>query len=88
MEAEAFDIRHYEKTTKILKTIAIQYPESSEEYQAIEVAARALLFACETRTWEKFEQFLGEFGKKFSPKQIDHLQRMGLIDENLKPVKP
>jgi DNA replication protein DnaD len=87
MKEEPFDIRNYEKTAKILETIASQYPKTSEEYHAIEIAAKALMFACESKAWDRFEKFLEEFGEKLTPKQIEHLQKMGILSENMKPLR-
>jgi len=71
-----FDIGEYEKTAKILRTVAANYPESSAEYQAIKTAALALLFACEITTFERFERFLHGSGKKLSARQKENLKKI------------
>ena len=82
MTKEDFDIRGFTEISTTLKTIADQYPHSSREYRSIEIALKALLFACETATRARFEKFLGESGQHFSPKQREHLKRMGLPAED------
>jgi hypothetical protein len=84
MKNKQFDIRECENITKTLKSIADNYSKTSAEYKAVELAAKALVFACEQTVAEEFELFLGEFGKKMIPKQKEHLKKMGLIKVDAK----
>jgi hypothetical protein len=80
MKKKKFDIREFEEIARTLKSIAANYPKKSAEYKAIELAAKALIFACERTVAEEFEIFLSEFGKKLSPQQKQHLMKMGLVE--------
>jgi hypothetical protein len=79
MKKKQFDIREYETFSKILKSIADKYPKTSPESKAIELAAKALVFACEYTVYQEFEIFLREWDKKLSPKEKEHLKKMKLI---------
>ncbi len=71
-----FDIGEYDKTAEILRGVAGNYPKSSAEYQAIKIATQALLFACEISTFERFERFLRDSGKKLSSKERANLKKI------------
>lgn len=79
MKKKQFDIRELESISKTLKVIAANYSKPSAEHKAIGVAAKTLMFAREQMVAGKFEIFLGEFGKKPTPKQKNHLKKMGRI---------
>jgi hypothetical protein len=85
MKKHGFDIKEYAEIAGTLDTIAQNYAKSSKEYRAIEAAAKALLFACEKTAFEEFEEFWRQWGKKLSPKQTEHLKKMGLLEEGSKP---
>jgi hypothetical protein len=80
MKKKQFDIKELEEITRTLKSIAANYPRKSAEYKAIELAAKALMFACECTVAQEFEIFLSKFGKKLSPQQKQHLKKMGIIE--------
>jgi hypothetical protein len=84
MKKKQFDIKELENTTKTLKVIAANYSKTSAEYKAICLAAKALMFACEQTAAEEFEIFLSEFGQKLTPKQKEHLRKMGTIKVDAK----
>jgi hypothetical protein len=79
MKKRQFDIRECKAITATLKSIAANYQKRSAEYKAIELAAKALIFACEYTVIQEFEIFLSEFGKKLSAQQKQHLKKMGII---------
>jgi hypothetical protein len=79
MEKKHFDIKEYERISKTLQSVAENYSKKSAEYKAIELAAKALMFACEFTVAQEFEIFLRETGERLSPKQKEHLKKMGLI---------
>ena len=80
MKKKQFDIREYEEVSRTLKSIADKYPKASAEYKAIELAAKALVFACEHTVVQEFEAFLRKWGRKLTQKQKEHLQKMGIIE--------
>jgi hypothetical protein len=42
------------------------------------------MFACEQTVAEEFEIFLRELGEKLTPKQKEHLKKMGLVKADSK----
>jgi hypothetical protein len=84
IKKKQFDIREYEEISIILKSIADKYPKTSPENKAIELAAKALVFACEQTVAEEFEIFLHQWEKKLPQKEKDHLKKMGLIKVDAK----
>jgi|WetSurMetagenome_2_1015567.scaffolds.fasta_scaffold617188_1 hypothetical protein len=88
MKKPQFDILEYPQIALTLKSIAAKYPKASPENKAIEVAAKGLMFACESTVYANFERFLKEFGEKLSPKQKAHLKRMGLLPRKRSIPKP
>lgn len=73
-----FTGHHVEKTTKLLAKLASQFPKNAKEYQAIELAAKALLFASQRGTAVEFKSFLKNFDSELTPKQKKHLRSLGI----------
>lgn len=67
-----------EEASATLEAVAHNYPRDSKEYQAIELAAKALLFAYEQEVSKKFETYLREFGAELTPKQRQILISLGI----------
>ncbi len=69
-----------ERESEILKKIAEQYPQDSNEYLAIEHAAFALAFAV-TEDSEKFSAFIRDCGQDLTDEQKAHIKSLGLDTE-------
>jgi hypothetical protein len=80
MKKNQFDIRECKAITGTLKSVAANYPKKSAEYKAIELAGKALAFACGYTVFKEFEKYLNDFGKKISREQILRLKEMGAIE--------
>ena len=70
--------REVEKTSKLLAKLASQFPKSSKEYKAIELAAQGLLFAFQTGTAAEFKSFLKNFDSELTDKQKKQLRNLGI----------
>jgi hypothetical protein len=79
---EDLDKVDIEKILGVLKSVAGNYPESSEEYKSIEIAAKALIAVRSENIYRRFKVFLKEIGSELTDKQKKHLRDLGL-DEYL-----
>jgi hypothetical protein len=77
-EKEQFEIREYEGLARTLDAVAKNYPKKSAEFKAIELAAKALVFACECTVTREFKVFLRKWDKKLFSQPRQHLKRMAL----------
>ena len=68
----------YERIATILEGIAKDYPDDSDESQAIKSAALALFYVRSENIKAKFEKFLEDFEEELTDSQIAHLKNMGL----------
>ena len=67
-------------SSAILETVARGYLEQSPEREAVEFAARGLVFAC-TDAPERFAAFLKDFDADLTPEQKANLVRLGIKPE-------
>jgi len=67
-----------EKTNKVLETIASEYPKRSKENKALELAAKAMIFANSSGTRRQFGVFLRDFNSELSPEQQRRLREIGI----------
>lgn len=70
-----------EKNCDILEKIASNYPEASEEHEAIKLAATALHFAWQIEIQERFQTFLHNMNRELTEEERRHLINMGIIDD-------
>lgn len=68
----------FEQLLNELELIAKQFPRGSQQYQAIEIAAKALLFVQDQQEKAQFEKFLASEDLTFD--QREHLKRMGILE--------
>jgi hypothetical protein len=72
--------REVEEANSILEKSASQFPKDAKEYKAIELAAKALLFAFQRQVAADFEAYLEHFGAELTEEQKRRLLALG-IDE-------
>ena len=67
-----------EKTSRILESVVSGYPESSEEYEAIRLAAIAVHFVWQDQVRARFKKFLDDFDRELTEEEEEHLRNMGI----------
>jgi signal transduction histidine kinase len=67
-----------EEALQTLRSIASRFPKESKEYQATELAAKALQYAFHDEVKRKFEVFLRDFDAELTDEQKEQLHRMGI----------
>ena len=67
-----------EEANRFLEKFASQFPKDAEEYKAIELAAKALLFAFQSGNAAEFWSFLEHFGSKLTDEQKKRLLNFGI----------
>ena len=67
-----------EKANQVLESIASKFPKRSNECRALELAAKALLFAQNSKTRREFEDFLRGFNSELTAQQRGRLRDMGI----------
>ena len=70
-----------EETLFILQAIAKKYHQGTPEYDAIKLAAEALLFVKMKDVGEQFVEFSRTMGKELSSIEKEHLKSLGLSIE-------
>ncbi len=68
-----------DKILKILKSVADNYPKSSEEYKSIEIATKAIIELSHERTLKKLNDLLKD--NNLTDEQKKHLRKLGLIED-------
>ena len=67
-----------EKLTEKLREIANEYPSTSEEYSAIELAAKSILFIHSSNQQESFQKYMEEIDQELTPEMKTFLRRVGI----------
>jgi len=67
-----------QEANRLLEKLAAQFPKDTAEYKAIELAAKALLFAFQTATAAKFRLFLENFDSELTGEQKKRLSDLGI----------
>lgn len=70
-----------EKNSDVLEKIASNYPEASEEYEAIKLSAIALYFVWQSEVRERFQTFLNDMDCELTEEERRHLKSMGIIED-------
>jgi hypothetical protein len=65
-------------TLELLEKTAKSYPPSSPEFQAIELAAKAILFIHANRQGRQFAEYIRGVNDPLTPEQKDFLRSIGL----------
>ncbi len=68
-----------DKILKILKSVADNFPKSSEEYKSIEIAAKAIIELSHERTFKQLNDLLKD--TKLTYEQKKQLHKLGLIKD-------
>lgn len=72
------DFRDIDGMFAALESVAGNYPESSIEHKAIELAAWGLGFAFETKSREVFKNYVDSSDGPLTDKQKEHLRSMDI----------
>jgi hypothetical protein len=67
-----------DEANRLLEQLASQFPKDAAEYKAIELAAKALLFAFQSGTAAKFRLFLENFDSELTDEQKKRLCDLGI----------
>ncbi|MDB6109473.1 MAG: hypothetical protein JWR69_1223 [Pedosphaera sp.] len=70
--------RDVEKINRALERAASQFGAGTEEYKAIELAAKALLFILQTKAIREFNAFLKNFDEELTAQQKQRLVKLGI----------
>ena len=68
----------FEESLKVLEKIASGFSKESQEYEAIELAAKALHYVFHEDVERKFKTFLKDFDSELTAEQKENLRRMGI----------
>ena len=66
------------EANKVLEKVASKFGKETEEYKAIELAAKALLCAFQTGVAAEFASFLKSFDSELTDEQKKQLSRLGI----------
>ncbi len=72
------DIADMESVLKTLQEVAGKHYEDSDQRRAIELAAKALLFAFTQQVQNSFRTFLNTLERPLTEKEKDHLKFMSI----------
>jgi len=72
------DVKGLEEALAVLKSVAAQFPKESQEHQAIELAAKALLYVFQEDVERRFKSFLRDFDSELTAEQKQNLRRIGI----------
>ncbi len=75
----SFEKIDVESICQTLKEIADNYPASSKEYKALELAAQAVIHVEMSQTMQAFRAFVRDSNKGISAKQKRVLKKMGIL---------
>ena len=67
------------KVCGTLEAVAKNYPEASEEYIAINLAASALLFAWQEEVQARFQHYLDSMDRELTGDGGDHVKSTGIL---------
>ena len=67
-----------EKSLEVLEKIASEFPKGSDEYTAIELAAKAMHYVRHEDVGRRFQAFLKESDAELTAEQKENLRRMGI----------
>jgi hypothetical protein len=68
----------FEKSLEVLEKIASEFPEGSDEYAAMELAAKAMHYVRHEDVGRRFQAFLKDFDAELTAEQKENLRRMGI----------
>jgi hypothetical protein len=73
-----YNIKNHDKICSVLKRIASQFPNSSQEASAVKTACLALLYVANNNLKSELKDFVKKSGKPLSDEQKRRLKDLGL----------
>ncbi len=67
-----------ETITEKLRVIADKYPSTSEDYSALTLAAKSILFIYISNQQESFQRYLEEMDQELTPEMKNYLITVGI----------
>ena len=68
----------FEKCLEVLEKIASEFPKGSDEYGAMELAAKSMHYVRHEDVGRRFQAFLKDFDAELTAEQKENLRRMGI----------
>jgi len=68
----------FEKSLEVLEKIASEFPKGSDEYAAMELAAKAMHYVRHEDVGRRFQAFLKDSDAELTAEQKENLRRMGI----------
>jgi len=67
-----------EEANRVLEKLASQFPKDAEEYKAVELAAKALLYVFQSGVAAEFRLFIEKFDSELTDEQKKRLLDLGI----------